>query len=684
MTFLAPLMLWLLPLGLLPVVFHLFFRVRRQPRRFSSLLFFLAADPRLSARRRLRDWLLLAVRCLLLLALLLALARPVRRGRAGSGLTLAVVVDNSASMQAADPSGESRLARAMSAATLLCEDEAVAFAGLGTTVADPPASMPPGVTADRARLRAALGSIRPTHASGEPLKALQAAVAAVRGARRTVGEVHLLTDLQAAEWTSAAGTLDLPPGIDLLIHDVADDGDLAGGVGIAALAPPSRPRLAGRPWPARLLLQNAGDADAEVILNIEAGAAGGHHRETVAVPARGARELQVAIRAPDGDEQRVRAWLEGRAASTASEAWLALPPAAGAEALLVGGEAPHGLLAPALAPGDEGVLTGIRAVSVPPDALADRLATGPRPALVAVTAEQLGQTGLAAAVQAWLLDGGQVLVAPEAGGTTRPPPLPDWCGIAWDADYRDEAGGDWRVLDAASGFWDEIRGPDGAPLWREVRVFQAVLLNTGGAEALAGLDAARVLLARRRVGRGVLTVSGVAWTPRGSNLPHKAAFVALAQGMALAGLPGTPAAQGLAGHPLVWAPDGAGATSAPPAAVVEVIAREGDQGRWQVAASEARLPARAGIYQFTRGGEVRQVAVCGDPREAETRRVRGATVPALADVPHRVIRAKSATARQQAVRNLRRGRSLFAPLLLVAAAALLAEMGLEGWRRRRT
>jgi len=72
-TFLAPAMLWLLPLGLLPVVFHLFFRVRRQPRPFSSLLFFLAADPRLSARRPIREWLLLVLRCLLLLSLLLVI-----------------------------------------------------------------------------------------------------------------------------------------------------------------------------------------------------------------------------------------------------------------------------------------------------------------------------------------------------------------------------------------------------------------------------------------------------------------------------------------------------------------------------------------------------------------------------------------------------------------------------------
>ena len=40
MTLLAPLFAWLLPLALLPVIFHLFFRIRKQPRPFPSLLSF--------------------------------------------------------------------------------------------------------------------------------------------------------------------------------------------------------------------------------------------------------------------------------------------------------------------------------------------------------------------------------------------------------------------------------------------------------------------------------------------------------------------------------------------------------------------------------------------------------------------------------------------------------------------
>ena len=71
---LNPLFLSLLPLAALPVLFHLFFRLKRRPRAFSTLMFFHRLDPRLNARRRLREWLILLLRTLLILFLLLALA----------------------------------------------------------------------------------------------------------------------------------------------------------------------------------------------------------------------------------------------------------------------------------------------------------------------------------------------------------------------------------------------------------------------------------------------------------------------------------------------------------------------------------------------------------------------------------------------------------------------------------
>src|SRR5208337_4757125 len=81
LTALNPFFLSLLPLAALPVAFHFFFRLKRQARPFPTLMFFHRLDPKLNARRRLREWLILLLRCLLILFLLLALARPVWFGR---------------------------------------------------------------------------------------------------------------------------------------------------------------------------------------------------------------------------------------------------------------------------------------------------------------------------------------------------------------------------------------------------------------------------------------------------------------------------------------------------------------------------------------------------------------------------------------------------------------------------
>ena len=104
--FSVPAAAWLLPAIALPIIFHLFYRLRRQVREFPSLMFFLRIDPRLSAKRKIHEWLILILRCLFLALLLLALLRPIL-GNRGSGENVArlVLIDNSGSMAAAASDG---------------------------------------------------------------------------------------------------------------------------------------------------------------------------------------------------------------------------------------------------------------------------------------------------------------------------------------------------------------------------------------------------------------------------------------------------------------------------------------------------------------------------------------------------------------------------------------------------
>ena len=114
MRFLAPHLLHLAWLALIPVALYLFRkRARRVP--VSTLLFFrsLAREHRESAwLRQLKKWLSLLLTLLVILLSVLALARPTREAGADAPGAVVLVIDRSASMAARDPSGRTRLEEA--------------------------------------------------------------------------------------------------------------------------------------------------------------------------------------------------------------------------------------------------------------------------------------------------------------------------------------------------------------------------------------------------------------------------------------------------------------------------------------------------------------------------------------------------------------------------------------------
>lgn len=112
MEFLNPGSLWLLLLGVIPVVLYL---VRRRSKkvRVSTLVFFktLAREHQESAwLRRLKRWLSLALTLLMLALAVFVLSRLiVRQDDADRYRTVVVLLDRSASMEAKDENGESRI-----------------------------------------------------------------------------------------------------------------------------------------------------------------------------------------------------------------------------------------------------------------------------------------------------------------------------------------------------------------------------------------------------------------------------------------------------------------------------------------------------------------------------------------------------------------------------------------------
>jgi len=105
--FLNPLFLVGLVAAGLPILIHLFSRRRAKEVSFSSLEYLQEISRQKVRRMRLRQWLLLALRVLVIAIFALAMARPTLRGSAGvvtrGSSTVAIILDNSYSMAAADP-----------------------------------------------------------------------------------------------------------------------------------------------------------------------------------------------------------------------------------------------------------------------------------------------------------------------------------------------------------------------------------------------------------------------------------------------------------------------------------------------------------------------------------------------------------------------------------------------------
>src|SRR5688572_32556117 len=109
MNFLNPLYLFGLAAATIPIVIHLFTRKRPREVSFSSLEFLSEVNRSEIRRIRIKQWLLLLLRTLAVIALALAMSRPVVQAgagsRSGAATSVVALVDRSGSMAAATRSG---------------------------------------------------------------------------------------------------------------------------------------------------------------------------------------------------------------------------------------------------------------------------------------------------------------------------------------------------------------------------------------------------------------------------------------------------------------------------------------------------------------------------------------------------------------------------------------------------
>ena len=220
LSFLAPLFAAGLAALAIPILVHLVHKERKEATPFPSLMFLRRTPYQHSRRQRIRDWLLFAMRALAFLLIAAAFARPVFSRAAAAtatpagGREVVVLLDQSFSMRYGD-----RWANALGAARraidgLAAGDRAtvVLFDDAARVVSEP--------SSDRARLRAAIDSVRPTDGATRYAPALLLARRTIAASRLPKREVVVISDFQRSGWDLTEEAR-LPAGTTVTPVDVA-------------------------------------------------------------------------------------------------------------------------------------------------------------------------------------------------------------------------------------------------------------------------------------------------------------------------------------------------------------------------------------------------------------------------------------------------------------------------------
>lgn len=222
LTFLTPLFaLGALALAI-PILVHLVHKERKETTPFPSLMFLRRTPYQHSRRQRIRDWLLFLLRAAAVVLVVAAFTRPVFTRTAAAaipesgGREVVLLLDQSFSMRYGN-----RWERAQTAArqtieglgandrgTVILFDDGARAAGEGTS--------------DKAALRAAVDSARPSDAATRYAPALMLARRLVAASRLPRREVVIITDLQRSAWDLTEEAR-LPAGTEVTPIDVGAD-----------------------------------------------------------------------------------------------------------------------------------------------------------------------------------------------------------------------------------------------------------------------------------------------------------------------------------------------------------------------------------------------------------------------------------------------------------------------------
>jgi hypothetical protein len=221
MAFLNPIFLLGAIAAAVPVLVHLVRRTRAPRIQFPSLMFLRKIEQKTIRRRKLRNLLLLLIRCAALLLLALAFARPFFTGStpvsaSGDHNSTVILVDASYSMRYGDVFNRARqYARNMINDAASGNQLAIVLFGKSYQVLMP-------LKPDLAEATTAVNQMQPGLDSTDYLQAIQAADAILKDAGRGQHRIYLISDFQDAGWNRSAPPVKLSADVKLFPIDVSD------------------------------------------------------------------------------------------------------------------------------------------------------------------------------------------------------------------------------------------------------------------------------------------------------------------------------------------------------------------------------------------------------------------------------------------------------------------------------
>jgi hypothetical protein len=221
MAFLNPIFLIGAIAAGVPVLVHLVRRTRAPRVQFPSLMFLRKIEQKTIRRRKLRNLLLLAMRCAALLLLALAFARPYFTGSSpvsasSEHASTVILIDGSYSMRYGDVFTRAR-ASARNTISDAASDEQIAIVLFSKSY-----QVLMSLKSDHAEANSVVSAMQPGLDATDYLQAIQAADAILKDASRGRHRIVLISDFQDSGWNRAAPPVKLGADVKLFPIDVSE------------------------------------------------------------------------------------------------------------------------------------------------------------------------------------------------------------------------------------------------------------------------------------------------------------------------------------------------------------------------------------------------------------------------------------------------------------------------------